>query len=379
MTNNYKCILPFSHLAIRPNGNIYPCCNYNWDAEIPLDLNLNKDNVFDHEYLVNIRNKMLNDEYVDGCNKCYESETQFGKSMRTSFTFENEANVYSEDLYTSPEIKYLDISISNVCNNRCRMCGPELSTKWYSDYKQLFNKQYKGISKQDYSKLDVSKLNYLKLLGGEPLMEQDTIISLLSRSNLSQLSVMITTNGTILPNEELLNLLKKCKKVFWIVSIDSFGAMNNFLRKDSDWNIVDFNLKYLNKQFPKSVKVQSVCSVYNCNLMDKLADYLRNEGILQQIVIVDNTDLFFECMRPNILPDVIRNKILENISDINIKNILTDEFQKNNFSLRNLEYFLKVDDQLNKVRKEHWKELNPWLWEEITQFMKEEQKNETRI
>jgi sulfatase maturation enzyme AslB (radical SAM superfamily) len=259
------------------------------------------------------------------------------------------------------------------------MCGPELSTKWYSDYKQLFNKQYKGISKQDYSKLDVSKLNYLKLLGGEPLMEQDTIISLLSRSNLSQLSVMITTNGTILPNEELLNLLKKCKKVFWIVSIDSFGAMNNFLRKDSDWNIVDFNLKYLNKQFPKSVKVQSVCSVYNCNLMDKLADYLRNEGILQQIVIVDNTDLFFECMRPNILPDVIRNKILENISDINIKNILTDEFQKNNFSLRNLEYFLKVDDQLNKVRKEHWKELNPWLWEEITQFMKEEQKNETRI
>ena len=32
-------------------------------------------------------------------------------------------------------IVYLDFRFSNVCNLRCRYCGPELSSNWYADAK----------------------------------------------------------------------------------------------------------------------------------------------------------------------------------------------------------------------------------------------------
>ena len=33
------CPLPFSHIAIRPNGRVFPCCNFRWDG-VPEDLHL---------------------------------------------------------------------------------------------------------------------------------------------------------------------------------------------------------------------------------------------------------------------------------------------------------------------------------------------------
>ena len=56
MTKSF-CPLPFSHLAIRPNGRVYPCCVYKWD-NVPEDFNIQDPNVFNHQFLENIREQI---------------------------------------------------------------------------------------------------------------------------------------------------------------------------------------------------------------------------------------------------------------------------------------------------------------------------------
>ena len=34
----YACVMPFHHMAMRPDGQIFPCCVYRQE-EVPTDLN----------------------------------------------------------------------------------------------------------------------------------------------------------------------------------------------------------------------------------------------------------------------------------------------------------------------------------------------------
>ena len=69
----HGCDLPFHHMSMRPDGQIFPCCYFRWE-EVPEDLNSNHPDPFNHPFLQNIRAKMLNDEYIEGCSKCYTDE-----------------------------------------------------------------------------------------------------------------------------------------------------------------------------------------------------------------------------------------------------------------------------------------------------------------
>ena len=209
--NKTYCPLPFSHLAIRPNGDVYPCCAFRWDS-VPADFKISDPNIFNHPFLEDIRTKMKNNEVVEGCSKCYENEEKTGKSTRLYFLEKGQdfgLNIANID----PSLVYLDLALSNTCNNKCRMCGPELSTSWYNDAKLLNRKIPKGILEQKtvLENYDLSQLRFIKLIGGEPLMEQAKFVDVLQRCNRSQLSILLTTNVTLIPNDELLSLIKECK------------------------------------------------------------------------------------------------------------------------------------------------------------------------
>ncbi len=72
---------------------------------------------------------------------------------------------------------------------------PELSTHWYSDAKKLGWKIPKGIITDNtiVNHYDLSDLRFIKVLGGEPMMEQDKLIKVLNKCNLSQLTILLVT------------------------------------------------------------------------------------------------------------------------------------------------------------------------------------------
>jgi hypothetical protein len=178
----HRCLLPFHHIAVRPDSRVFPCCQFSWEHS-PKDLDLSHDDVFNHPFMQQLRESMIKDEYVAGCSACYEKEkiTNNQSSMRLSF-----AKELGTKIPENPVLTHLDLALSNICNNKCRMCGPALSTNWYSDAIKLgldfFDSEIKdGISGVKYSKelfeiYDFSKLRHIKLIGGEPLMEEKKFI-----------------------------------------------------------------------------------------------------------------------------------------------------------------------------------------------------------
>ena len=279
----YACPLPFNHMAIRPDGRVMPCCYFRHE-HVPTDLNLSLEDPFNHPFMKQNRESVLNDEMIPGCSKCYEDEKTSGNSMRTDIYNSpyNFLNLPTDDTRGKvAKLTNIDVTFSNVCNNKCRMCGPELSTQWYSDAKKMgypFEKRGVIAENKWIETANVSDLTFIKFLGGEPLMEQEKMIQLLQKCNREKLVVHITTNGTLLPNETLHNLLTECEGVYMTVSVDQFGQFNEFLRKGSNWNTTIENMFTMKEHYGKhTTTVHSVTSIYNVNLCNQLIDFCINE------------------------------------------------------------------------------------------------------
>jgi sulfatase maturation enzyme AslB (radical SAM superfamily) len=80
--------------------------------------------------------------------------------------------------------------------------------------------------------LDLSKLQWITLKGGEPLLNDETEVILeylLEKNILQELTVHITTNGTIY-NSKLIWLLGQAKRCHLLFSIDGNTKLNPYIR-----------------------------------------------------------------------------------------------------------------------------------------------------
>ncbi len=370
----YGCVMPFHHMAMRPDGQIFPCCVFRQE-EVPKDLNVAHADPFNHEYMNWLRQKMRNDEYVHGCRKCYEDESTSARSMRLDVVapWMEDFGLPSEEegRGRTKKLTNIDLALSNVCNNKCRMCLPELSTHWYSDAKKLGKSIPKGVVTNNtiIDDYDLSDLRFIKILGGEPMMEQKKLIKTLKKCKLENLKILLVTNVSITPNDELLDLLLQCKTVNIDLSIDSYGRLNDFLRKDSDWENVHTNMLWYKKYFD-NINVHSALSIYNVNKINEIIDYCLEHDLYHDCVVVDGP----QWMQPRNLHDNVKPWAIEYLD--NIEKDYSVHYRKI-FALLKTElkqqgdfpFFVRNDVQMNNLRNEHWMEHNPELWDRIEQYI----------
>ena len=370
----YGCVMPFHHMAIRPDGQIFPCCVFRQE-EVPEDLNVSHPDPFNHEYMNWLRQKMLNDEYVHGCKKCYEDEKHSARSMRTDLIspWGGDFGLPSEEegLGRVKKLTNIDLALSNVCNNKCRMCMPQLSTHWYSDAKKLGMEIPKGVITNNtiVDSYDLSDLRFIKVLGGEPMMEQAKLKKVLNKCTLENITILLVTNVSILPDDELLDLLKQCKNVNIDLSIDSYGKLNEFLRKDSNWQNVYNNIQWYKEHFD-NINVHSAISAYNVNKLHEIINFCVEQKLYHECVVVDGP----QWMQPRNLPNEIKSWLLDYLEDLEnnttviykkIINLLKNEMKTDgDFGL-----FVRNDAQFNKIRKEHWMDKNEELWNRIEKLI----------
>lgn len=383
--NKTMCPMPFNHMAVRPDGQIFPCCYWRWDASDLDDaktLTTHYDDPFNHAYMVETREKMKKNEYVDGCRGCYQDEKETGESMRTHFIHDGreEGVDWIWDQESEPELRNIDLSISNKCNNKCRMCGPQLSTQWHSDAKKLGRSDYdemvikgqKGVTSNPFlENYDFSKLKHVKLLGGEPMMEQEWVKKLLRQVDRSDFSIKIVTNVTLYPDKELVDLLIECKSVTIDLSIDAYGKLNEFARKGSKWlitnDIVDYYIK-MNNEHGWNINVHGVATIYNINKLHELIDYCDERNLYLHIHMCDGPKYMLVRNLPEDCKPQIR-KLLEEQKDkyphIGVySNLLSELDEEGDFSR-----FVLQDEDMNEIRGEHFIDVNPELFEIMYGFL----------
>jgi sulfatase maturation enzyme AslB (radical SAM superfamily) len=253
------CPYAWNAIAVKPDGTCGPCCRFEGQS-----FSLEMRNSGDWQSL---RMKMLKGEAIEGCKKCYSEEKSSLVSMRQVAIKEYGAD-YTDINTHDDELRYLEVSLGRTCNLKCMMCSPLYSSAWDNEYKKLgwsldldINNEFD--IKNTFTRY--SKLNKLKLLGGEPLLCSPKEIED-SITNIEDIHLTLNTNGTCLPSDEWLSFFEKCRKTTIYISIDGVGSVNDFIRYPSKWDTVVKTVHCflsLSLKYKTEVKVHSTVSIYN--------------------------------------------------------------------------------------------------------------------
>ena len=146
------CILPWIHFHAWPDKRVLPCCIA--DSNMPVS-NTDQDTVLDimnSDRFKEIRLEMLQDNKIPECQRCYSLEDYGIWSLRQSNNrrrFESVRNLVestNEDGSIHEfKMKYLDIRFSNLCNMKCRTCGPACSSRWAEEFSQMYGKKHLNV------------------------------------------------------------------------------------------------------------------------------------------------------------------------------------------------------------------------------------------
>ena len=261
------CIYPWIHLHAYPTGEAYPCCH----AEMGVGQVGNcRENTLEQIWtdapMQRLRANMLSETPNAACTRCYEQEASGFFSGRKSANKHHGHHV--KKLETNPfEMTYWDIRFSNLCNLKCRSCGHIFSSQWYQDQAKLAGGNWKqkntvlnyaGRTETDmWSQLE-PHLEYVEQIyfeGGEPLLMEEhyRILDELVRRKRFDVRLVYNTNftHTDLKGQSVFEYWKQFKSVAVGASLDASGARGEYIRKGTDWTVVEQNRRDMLAICPK--------------------------------------------------------------------------------------------------------------------------------
>jgi organic radical activating enzyme len=251
------CIYPWIHLHAYPTGEAYPCCH----AEMNVGQvgNCRKNTlaeIWQDRPMAQLRKDMLSETPNVACGRCYEQEASGFFSGRKSANKHHGHHV--KKLESNPfEMTYWDIRFSNLCNLKCRSCGHIFSSQWYQDQAKLAGGDWKerntvlnyaGRTETDmWSQLE-PHLDYVEQIyfaGGEPLLMEEhyRILDELVRRKRFDVRLIYNTNftHTDLKGQSVFEYWKQFDSVAVGASLDASGARGEYIRKGTDWAVVEQN------------------------------------------------------------------------------------------------------------------------------------------
>jgi len=303
------CLYPFIHFQLDPDGRARPCCKYkvgdaSWQENVPKLPESNIGELWDQQEFQELRDKFLRNERPSGCKACWDEEDAGIKSMRLQREAAGKEHPFATFFHHIPRTypKTLDLKLSNLCNLKCRICTPFLSSQWMKEIKDLnvidmgTHESFVNNSREKFSanpeneeilKQWAPSVTFLEFYGGEPLMQQehDKILKIFHEyGNPSETGLYYNTNSTIC-DEEFFKLWAPFKEVIINFSIDDVGDRFEYERKNAKWAETLRNIE-LYKEYGLK---------YNVNLQLK---FYTTVGILNVFYLKE----FFEFAKPYNIP-----------------------------------------------------------------------------
>lgn len=302
---DHFCYMPWSALAVLPDGRITTCCvAFGFRHELgDLHLGDNLEKVWRGEKLKAIRKQFLNGEWPQGCVGCKARYERNLASQREHYTQLLKDYALLESVNTSdeaPPIFHLDLSFSNICNLACRTCSSTFSNKWSLVEQHLntlglvLGSQPSGqeggrggagraLPENSFSKLIThpslfADLRSLTIKGGEPLLSKDLepfLNMLVTRGYASKINLNITTNGTIAPNQRLLGLLSEFASVRITVSVDGTGKLFEYIRvgKNFPLETVESTIRLFQELDKARLIIYPTIQAYNIFNLEELYEW----------------------------------------------------------------------------------------------------------
>ena len=307
LLNSNWCALPYCHMNIETNGDYKPCCRAKPildDDGTPLNIkNYSIDEIWNHPKRLEFVEKFNRNEKPAECEQCFVREPIVKNQHRIKFSKNRRAIDYTKDYVAGqkqPRLHWIEIRPGNICNLKCRICGPEFSSQWAKDVNQglenvpfkqspwyTYNKNCQWIEHDNvFESVDSLKdVKHIHFLGGEPLMVPqhfDLLRNILEKTSGKDIDIYYNTNGTKTFSKEQLELLDKFKSVTVNLSIDDIGKRFEYQRKNANWNEVYENIKWffsLEKDNKFMVYIAHAISILNLYDVDIFYQFAKQHGV----------------------------------------------------------------------------------------------------
>ncbi len=321
--NDSFCAMAWNHQFMDPTGRVKPCCRFE-EAHRPTENHLSKSSLqelFQGPWMSSLREKMERGEAVDGCTRCYQEQNAGKKSLRQRYN--SSAQLPLTDLVDlkKPQIKWLELAISNQCNLACRMCDSRYSWKWFDEELAMT-----GVTKSSTkdSKMDIQKvfqfipdLVHLKFTGGEPLITKDhwvLIEKLIGERDCSKIFLNYSTNCTIFPKTTWVQMWDRFKFVEFALSFDSVDKNEaEYIRWPAKFDTIEETTRAffeLSRKGNYRLILRTTVSVFNVwHLPETILWWLENHPPQENLSINPTHLTHPDFLSVTVLPSAIKRRI----------------------------------------------------------------------
>ena len=353
MHKSFFCPEPYRNPSPNTQGDWMPCCIASRNSKKFHNMNIMENKFlefYNSDYIEKLKSDqkkgILSDEVKTTCKKCLVEENNLGTSRRL-----NQLKRYNkaEILGSKFKIDTLKIKhIGNLCNTKCVMCSPEVSSKLAQEHLELglyngptiINQQPTLIYYEGLKEI-LPSTTTLKFVGGEPLINPMTweFIDWLEQNKFFRLNLHFISNTRQSFTKQQKQQLSKFKKISISLSIDAYGDKNFYIRYPSKYEKALDNLNFFLKE-GYTVDLYTCISLLNIGYLKELQDDIYKKiGSIEWNLgsnIVTNPSIF----RPDILPNKIKTEYLN--ADNTFDHILKKDEDLNLFT-KTLQYLTTLD------------------------------------
>lgn len=367
------CSAPWFQIRNANNMSKKVCCeikdlpnDYDSDALTPMEYLNSKD-------IIDLKKQLAEGKMPSVCDRCWNNEKIGIKSLREKSNeiltagkpyLPNWMDAYFKHKkdYKTNMILMADIKTGNTCNHACVMCNPQDSSLIYNDWikrkDSVFVKEYvvkdpyyfdkakfNGYKNKKYAEYidDIVKnnknLRHLKLLGGEPFLDNMLITTLknMDKKIKENLTLVITTNGSV-DIASTLASIGKFKHITVNISLEGIGKVQEFARAGSNWKTLEKNiLNTLDKKICQTI-IWHTLQTSTVLGFESLLQWCKKHSIELSCGIVDHPDyLSIRSLSP-----LLKNTLLENVKSHQSILNKNDNIGDNTISYDNL--ILKIKD-----------------------------------
>lgn len=293
INNKTYCQYAFNSIHWDVSGRTAPCCTFR-GGNTPINLSISE--YWDSEWLADVRQKMINGEEVDGCQRCYEEERMGGTSMRERKQISSMDSIQEPD----PVLERVHITYSNICNKTCNICRPYRSHLIGREYQKVIDTDSNNIwmkhkrEDQPYTDLTlktikfdglddekikdvenyVQSLKRIDLTGGEPFMHMeyiDKLLAMLVKNARQDVKIVVATNGSW--TKEILDKFSEFTDVRFNISVDGIKELYELVRSPHNWDWFSEKIDLLNEYPNIDRRYEAVINVFNVHQLIDIVKY----------------------------------------------------------------------------------------------------------
>lgn len=289
-------------VTVYANGKIGPCCQIAAHYLKPISELSNPDRFAD----------LKTQDCPPGhpCNKCSVNEYHGLPSYR---------KLFDSAVTSAPGLQFVDIRNTNLCNLKCRYCGPHFSSQWAQELNRIPSIQHQDLA--DYKNtLITDSLHWMYFTGGEPLIDGEhwnLLEELIDTDRSSGITLLYNTNLTTIKykDKNIIDIWRQFKSVKIQCSIDAVGRPLEYIRSGTDWDKIKSNIDQLLSAVRNSkikISLNPLLSILNIWFIDTLYDYALLNKIPVNLAILSGPDY----LALDVIPDQLKTSALDKIAQL---------------------------------------------------------------